>query len=447
MAPSPRSRRRVAPAVMAVTALGTFALAAPPAQAEEIAVPCDSAALVQAVAAATATPEPDTLSLTPNCVYTLTAPADVTSNTGLPIIRGKLTLNGNHATIGRAKEAPPFRIMSNRGELDIKGLTITGGHASDGVGTDAYGEGKAGESGGGIQNWGPLTITDSVITGNTSGSGAPGADATSTSSAGRGGGGGFGGGIASYISTQATLTITDSLITGNATGAGGRGGNGTGAKPGGRGGSGGFGAGVDVLWGTVLRLNGSAVTGNVAGDGGRGGDGGAERGGGGDGGSGGTGAGVMTSADAGKPLNPVIAGTEITGNQAGRGGDAGVAGPGGYSGYAGFGGSGGGLSVFHETLTFDAGTVSDNAAGEPGSGSFPLPASGGGIYTLDGHVTLANGAVVSGNRPDNCHDVAEVPGCVNDFGVAVARHSGAAGALAVAEQAVVSAISVESSRE
>lgn len=244
-----------------------------------------------------------------------------------------------------------------------------------------------------------MTITDSVITGNTSGSGAPGADATSTSSAGRGGGGGFGGGIASYISTQATLTITDSLITGNATGAGGRGGNGTGAKPGGRGGSGGFGAGV------------------------------------------------MTSADAGKPLNPVIAGTEITGNQAGRGGDAGVAGPGGYSGYAGFGGSGGGLSVFHETLTFDAGTVSDNAAGEPGSGSFPLPASGGGIYTLDGHVTLANGAVVSGNRLDNCHDVAEVPGCVNDFGVAVARHSGAAGALAVAEQAVVSAISVESSRE
>jgi hypothetical protein len=138
---------------------------------------------------------------------------------------------------------------------------------------------------------------------------------------------------------------------------------------------------------------------------------------------------VFVSTREGQPLNPVITETTITDNQAGRGGDAGVAGPGGYAGWAGYGGSGGGLSVFYDTLTLDGGTVSDNTAGEPGAGSYPLPASGGGIYTLRGHVTLANGAAVSGNRPDNCDSVADVPGCVNDQPTARAQRTNGATAL------------------
>ncbi|OXM51138.1 hypothetical protein [Amycolatopsis alba] len=396
-----------------MTALGAFALVAPPAQAAEIAVPCDPAALVQAVADANATPAPDTLSLAANCVYTLTAVADTTWSSGLPSIEGKLGINGNHATIGRAKDAPQFRIISNWGDLTLDKVTITGGHAPDGVGTNTYGDGNLGQAGGGIQNWGPLTITDSVITGNISGAGAPGADATATASAGRGGNGGFGGGIASYGSAQNTLTITGSRIIGNTTGAGSRGGNGVAAKPGGRGGSGGFGGGVEVISGTVLRITGGDVTGNSTGTGGQGGSGGPVGGGAGAGGDGGVGAGVFASSRLGVLLKPAITGTSITENLAGRGGDAGVAGPGGYAGGSGTGGAGGGVSVFYDNLTLDGGKVSDNAVGEPGAGSYPYPRSGGGIYTLDGRVTLANGAVVSGNRPDNCSSVADVPGCVN----------------------------------
>ncbi|MBB5850346.1 hypothetical protein ACFQ05_42170 [Amycolatopsis umgeniensis] len=412
MTPSARSRRRVATTVIA---LGAFALVAPPAQAAEVAVPCDAAALVQAVATASAGFGPNTLSLAANCVYTLTAAADAGQSAGLPLIRGKLTINGNHATIARAQDAPQFRIISNWGDLTLHEITIAGGHAPDGVGVNAYGQPNPGNSGGGIDNWGPLTITDSVITGNTAGSGAPGPDATATTGASDGGRGGSGGGISSYGSPPVTVAITSSSIRGNSSGAGGRGGDGAAAKPGGRGGSGGFGGGVDALSGTVLRMDGGGITGNIAGNGGQGGAGGVDGGSGGSGGSGGVAGGVMMSTSRGVLLNPVITGSDISGNQAGRGGDAGVAGPGGYAGMSGYGGRGGGLSVFSDSLTLDGTKVGDNAAGEPGAGSWPSPASAGGIYTLDGHVTLVNGAAVSGNRPDNCSSVADVPGCVNGF--------------------------------
>ncbi|MFK0248252.1 hypothetical protein ACIQUM_26475 [Amycolatopsis azurea] len=421
---TPRSRRLIA---TAVTALGTFALVAPPAQAAEIAVPCDTGALVQAIADANATTTPDTLSLAANCVYTLTAVADTAQKAGLPMIKGKLTVNGNHATIARAKDAPQFRIISNWGDLTLDKVTITGGHAPDGVGIDSYGYANWGESGGGIKNWGPLTITDSVIAGNTGGSGASGPDATATTDAVSGGSGGSGGGISSYGSPQVTLAITASSIRDNSSGAGGRGGNGTASKPGGRGGWGGFGGGVDALRGTVLRITDSDITGNVTGGGGQGGAGGGDGGSGGSGGSSGVAGGVMMSTDRGVLLKPVITGTKIAGNQSGRGGDGGVAGSGGYSGMSGYGGRGGGLAVFDDSLTLDGTTVGDNTAGGPGAGSYPVPASGGGIYTIDARVALVNGAEVSGNRPDNCTSVADVPGCVNESQAAGARRSGEAG--------------------
>lgn len=412
-------RRRFPVPATVVTTLAALAVAAPPAHAA-VDVPCDPAALVAAVAAAGASPEPDTLSLAPDCVYTLTAPAEPAGADGLPAIKGELTVHGNRATIRRAPDAPQFRLISNWGALTLDNITLTGGHAPDGVGTNWFGDGGQGGSGGAIMNWGPLTVTDSTLTGNTAGAGAPGPDATATTGAGRGGLGGSGGAISSYDSTAVPLTITNSLITGNTTGVGGRGGNGTGRTPGGRGGSGGFGGALNTTAGTVLRIDGSTISGNAAADGAPGGSGGAEGGGAGDGGSGGTGGGVALSTRDGEPLNPTITGTAITGNRAGRGGDAGVAGPGGYTGWAGFAGSGGGVSVFYDTLTLDGGKVTGNAAGDPGAGNYPLPASGGGIHTLRARVALVNGAAVTDNRPDNCYSVADVPGCVNDgsvFGV------------------------------
>jgi hypothetical protein len=225
---------------------------------------------------------------------------------------------------------------------------------------------------------------------------------------------GFGGGVSSYGSTSVPLTITDSLITNNTTGAGGRGGNGTGTTAGGAGGSGGFGGGVNLTSGTALRLTRSTITGNHTAGGSQGGSGGPNGGGGGDGGGGGSGAGVFVSTRQGQPLSPVITETTITSNQTGRGGDAGLPGPGGYTGWAGYGGRGGGLSVFYDTLTLEGGTISGNTASESGAGWLPSSPNGGGIYTLSGHVTLTNGAAVSGNNPNNCYSVADVPGCVND---------------------------------
>jgi hypothetical protein len=423
---SARFKRSVA---TAVSALGALTLAAPQALAAGSDVPCDSTALVLAVTAANATSTPDTLSLAPNCVYTLTSVADSANASGLPAIRGTLTVNGNHATITRAADAPQFRIVSSWGDLTLNDVTISGGRAPDGVGTDTYGTGTSGDGGGGIQSWGPLAITDSVITGNTAGAGAPGADA-GTASAGRGGLGGFGGGISAYSSTGAPLTITDTVISNNTTGAAGPGGNGTGTQSGGRGGSGGFGGGIDASSNIMLRITGSAIVDNAAAPGGQGGSGGADRGSGGDGGSGGSAGGVSVGTQLTDVKSPVITNTKIAHNLAGHGGDTGVPGTDGYQGRAGYGGGGGGLTVFYDTLTLDGGSIGDNTAGEPGAGAWPLRASGGGVYTLvSAHVTLANGAEVSGNHPNNCDKVADVPGCVNDQpGAARAQHTDATGA-------------------
>ncbi|XVS60676.1 hypothetical protein ACQPYE_20405 [Actinosynnema sp. CA-299493] len=184
-----------------------------------------------------------------------------------------------------------------------------------------------------------------------------------------------------------------------------------------------------IFGGTALRISGGAVTGNAAVDGGVGGSGGVDGGVGGsggvdggvggsggvDGGVGGTGGGVDVGGRAGQSLSPAVTGVRITANRAGRGGDAG---PGGYTGRAGFGGSGGGIAVYSETLTLGGSWVSANAAGAAGAGWSPWPGSGGGIDTLDARVTVVDGTVVTGNRPDNCGSAADVPGCVN---VPVAR--------------------------
>ncbi|MFJ6673703.1 hypothetical protein ACIQMJ_21550 [Actinosynnema sp. NPDC091369] len=215
-----------APVATVVATAGAVILPATPAHAAVITVPCDPVALVESVAAATDSPGEDTLALTPNCVYTLPRPAVEAGEEGLPRVRGRLVIRGNDATVRRAPDAPQFRLISNWGDLTLDRVTLTGGHAPDGVGVDTWGQGMSGGDGGAIENWGPLTITDSVLTGNSAG--APGADVTATSEAGRGGLGGFGGALSSYLSTSGAVTITDSVISDNRTGAGGR----SGRRPG-----------------------------------------------------------------------------------------------------------------------------------------------------------------------------------------------------------------------
>ena len=221
------------------------------------------------------------------------------------VISKNLTIQGpgaNFLTVQRSTAigTPIFRVFNiGSATVTISGLTIANGNTDDG----AAGGSNPGVNGGGIINTGTLTITNSSITGNLTGSGGSNASGT-------GGPGGDGGGI--YNS--GTLTVTNSTISGNRTGPGGNGGaTGTGGK-------GGSGGGI-ANTGTLSVVN-STFNGNQAGNGGNAGSSGT-------GGAGGDGGAVLSNTG-------TITNCTISGNQVGDGGTAGDNG-------AASGGRGGGI--------------------------------------------------------------------------------------------------------
>jgi hypothetical protein len=154
-----------------------------------------------------------TVSLASGCVYTLTRSNNSTDGgTGLPVIRGNVTVQGNGATITRSTAAgtAAFRVfdVASGGTLRLSGLVLSHGLADDGANgggaIDSHGTvnvsgvtfsanqapAKTGTSGGAINSSGSLTVTGSTFSGNT---------------AQEGGG----------IFSQKTATITDSTFTGN----------------------------------------------------------------------------------------------------------------------------------------------------------------------------------------------------------------------------------------
>lgn len=81
---------------------------------------------------------------------------------GLPVVTSEITIDGNGHLVGRASNAPPFRILSigSAGLISIDATTISGGLATfSNEWRDAWG--------GGIYNNGTLTISESTISGNT----------------------------------------------------------------------------------------------------------------------------------------------------------------------------------------------------------------------------------------------------------------------------------------
>jgi uncharacterized repeat protein (TIGR01451 family) len=208
------------------------------------------------------------------------------------VISKNLTIQGpgaNLLTVQRSTAigTPIFRVFNiGSATVTISGLTIANGNTADG----AAGGGNPGVNGGGIINTGTLTITNSSITGNLTGSGG-------SNGSGIGGPGGNGGGI--YNS--GTLTVTNSTISGNRTGPGGNGGaSGTGGK-------GGSGGGI-ANTGTLSVVN-STLNDNQAGSGGNAGSSGT-------GGAGGDGGAMLSDTG-------TITNCTISGNQAGDGGTAG----------------------------------------------------------------------------------------------------------------------------
>lgn len=103
----------------------------------------------------------DKIVLPADSTQTLTAAVnDATFGpTGLPVIRSEMTINGRGSTIRRASSAPDFRILAvvNTGNLTLQRTTLTGGSLP--------GE-YIGKHGGGLVNYGMLTVTDSTISRN-----------------------------------------------------------------------------------------------------------------------------------------------------------------------------------------------------------------------------------------------------------------------------------------
>jgi hypothetical protein len=124
--------------------------------------------------------------------------------TGLPVITSAITITGQGSTIARDSGALDFRILAvgNTGELTLQKTTVSRGISPFG-------------GGGGVLNYGILTVFNSIITGNFSSYGGGVANSgtgtvtnsTITGNSAHYGGGVYNGGI---------LTITNSTIAGNA---------------------------------------------------------------------------------------------------------------------------------------------------------------------------------------------------------------------------------------
>lgn len=103
----------------------------------------------------------DTIVLPAGSTQTLTAVNNtIYEATGLPIIRSRITLQGNNSTIMRPSGAPEFRIfaVNSSGNLTLQQTTVSGGRAAGPL---------LGLVGGGIFNYsGTVTLTDSVVSRN-----------------------------------------------------------------------------------------------------------------------------------------------------------------------------------------------------------------------------------------------------------------------------------------
>lgn len=131
------------------------------AQADTAKVPCSVPALITAINEANSTPGAHTLDLAGGCTYSLVAPDNAAN--GLPVVTSDITINGHHATITRDPSALGFRILmiARTGTLSLNAATISGGMATMDCPNAA-----AGVCGGGINNLGSLTVTNSRVVDN-----------------------------------------------------------------------------------------------------------------------------------------------------------------------------------------------------------------------------------------------------------------------------------------
>ena len=197
--------------IVAGAAAGGMVALSGAAAAAAVAVPCSSSSLISAISTANTTPADDSLSLTSGCVYSFTAANNATDDgNALPVITGSVSIAGNGATITRSGSTA-FRLfdVASTGSLSLSSVTLSNGLAAGTAGGGAvFNHGPlsvtsttfsgntstaTGTSGGAINSSGPLTVSLSTFTGNTAVEG---------------------GGIFNE-STSAAATITDTTFSGN----------------------------------------------------------------------------------------------------------------------------------------------------------------------------------------------------------------------------------------
>ena len=308
--------------------------------------------------------------------------------TGLPAVTSAIVIDGNGSTIARDPQAPEFRILGvgSAGDLVLLETTVTGGVIStptSGGGisnfgtltlTDSTVSGNSANLGGGVSNYRTLTLTNSTVSGNSAGSDSGGlrnyrgtliltnSTVSGNSAAGIGGG----------VSTTGTLTLTDSTVSGNSAGYGGgvdNNGVATLANSTVSGNSARFGGGgvFNFSLGTLTLAN-STVSGNSAGS-----DGGGVRN-----------SGTLTLID-----------STVSGNSASR--------------------SGGGVLNYAGTLTLDQSLVSGNSASSQGPEVHNSSGEGGpGIlitngFNLFGHDGMAGVDGIASGAPGATDLVPAVP--------------------------------------
>jgi hypothetical protein len=413
----------------------------------------------------------DVLSLAQGCVYTLTSRDnhdDHLGDNGLPVVKIKLTINGNGATITRqlTPPVPRFRIfqVAPGGDLTVNDVKIEHGFADDGGDTspDRFRKGR----GGGIYNLGTLKVINSTFSQNTAtfgrggiGNGDPqeeGIDnpaggtltlsntTVSNNSAGTNGPGiasgltsamtlthciisdnsgptSFGGGI----SSQGTVYLKGCLISNNTAANGGGMANAgqvfliaspvTGNTAKAVDNSTGFGGGIWNAEGGALTLTDSSVTGNSATN---------------------DGAGIENLPGSVATLtSSVVNNNKATGNAGGIGnagslalinsivsGNSAVKDGGGIGNASSLtlinsivsgnntGNDGGGIANEVLITGTPAVTTLTGSAVTGNSSAVNVPNSGGGIFNQAGTVCL-NGTVVAGNSPNNSTNVVFAPSC------------------------------------
>ena len=203
-------RIAVAGGLAAATVVGLAGTSSAAPGAASVAASCSVTSLISAISTANSTPADSSISLASGCVYSLTAANNATDGgTGLPVITGQVSIQGNSATITRSATAA-FRLfdVASGGSLSLSGLTLSNGLANDGV-----------SGGGAIFSHGPLTVSRTTFSGNS----APAATGTSGGAIDASGSlavslSTFSGNTAQEgggILTQNTASVTDSTFSGN----------------------------------------------------------------------------------------------------------------------------------------------------------------------------------------------------------------------------------------